>query len=241
MTLPRIHLASRPLYRTLVLLAVGLIALSLLSHWLIGEQSHRYLRALARFLNLSAEDNLPTAFAFVILMLSALLLALIARLSAAKADPYTPHWTLLSLGFALMAVDEVMSFHERLSSPMRTLLGGGELGPLRFAWVLPGALLVLVVGLVLFRFIRQLPPVYRRGFLLAGAVYLSGVLGMESLGGWYFEAHDKQTDEIYWAMSQFEETLELTGVLLFIRSLLAYLGEFHGEFAVAIHPEAPSG
>jgi hypothetical protein len=123
-----------------------------------------------------------------------------------------------------MATDEFFSWHERLTQPSARLLLSlgwepGHLGPLAFAWVVPGLLIVLVTGVAFRGFLIGLFPATRSRFLIAAIVYLSGVLVMEMVGGWYHESIGK-IDRWYMALAQLEEVLEMTGIVLFIRALL---------------------
>jgi hypothetical protein len=59
-------------------------------------------------------------------------------------------------------------------------------------------------------------------FLLAGAIYVSGALGMESIGAYIGDVISFNT-KAYWLVSIFEELLEMFGVVVFIYSLLSYI------------------
>jgi biotin transporter BioY len=60
-----------------------------------------------------------------------------------------------------------------------------------------------------------------RQYLIASAIiYITGALGMELLGGLYRE--DRWAGVI---VTTIEETLEMVGVVLFIRGLLRYIQE----------------
>jgi hypothetical protein len=127
-----------------------------------------------------------------------------------------------------MAADEVASFHERLIAPMRELWGGQDLGVFYFAWVVPGMLLVLVLGLCYLRFLANLPAKTRFAFLAAAALFLGGAIGMELVGGWYAESHGLNT-LTYATITTVEEGLEMAGAIVFIRALLVYLADTYAE------------
>lgn len=129
--------------------------------------------------------------------------------------------------------DEALSFHEMLIDPMRTTFGLS--GLMRFSWVLVGGTFVAAFGLAYVSFLRHLAPVARRQFVLAGAVYVTGVLGFEMISGPFFEAHEAgRSVAPYLALMTIEETLEMTGILLFIRALRNYLQTYRPTFSVQL-------
>ncbi len=213
-----------------------LLLLSLAAQTQLSQDNHRHIVRLAQFFYFSAENNLPTAFSSFLLLLSSALLLLLGTLENRDRG----YWRLLAAIFAFLAMDEAFEFHESLSSPMRNLLGGGELGVFNYAWVIPGALGVAVLGLVLFRFWwRQERE--RWPLMLAAVVYLSGVLGMEMLGARYMEQYGT-LNHGYRLMAQVEESLEMLGALLLIRILLGMLAKRHGAlvFQFALRPAESS-
>ncbi len=216
----RIH--PRRVVRALGMAAVGLVALStvgqILKH---GFAVEHFARAI-RFVHVDAERNLPTYFSAHLLLVAAALLGFIAWWHHHRREPGVKHWAVLSGGFALMAVDELVTLHERLIAPTRALLGGNDLGVFYFAWVLPAGLLVAVLALFYFRFWLRLPSPTRGRTLLAAALYLGGCIGCELIGGGYAERVG-QENLTYVAITTLEESLEMAGAIVFIGTLLDYL------------------
>ena len=60
-------------------------------------------------------------------------------------------------------------------------------------------------------------------FPTAGAIYLSGAIGMEMLSGAYCSLHG-QNNMTYSLYVLLEEFLEMAGIVTFISALLGYLG-----------------
>jgi uncharacterized membrane protein len=198
-----------------------LILLSCLGQAVRLYTSHDYLWGLITLFNLNAEHNVPSFFSAFMLGVIALLLGAIFQLHRRRRD--AGYWLVLALGFCLMAVDETISLHEQLAPPIRSLLkNDGHLGVFYFAWVIPGFVVVAIVGLSYRRFLWRLAPTTRRAFLVSAGLYLGGALGMEMLGGWYREAHG-YAGLGYALMTTVEESLEMLGSIYFIRSLLHYL------------------
>jgi hypothetical protein len=111
------------------------------------------------------------------LLLAAAFLAALAR---RVGDRDARHWAALAAVLSLLSVDEAASLHERLGGPAAEVLGDALGGALHFAWVVPGVVLALVVGLAFLRFVLRLPPSTRRlvvaaaeeGLEMAGSVLL---------------------------------------------------------------------
>jgi len=176
--------------------------------------------------NLNFENNVPTFFAAFMLLASAGLLAVLARVSA-KGEG-AGHWTGLAILFAFLAVDEDASLHELLIDPLQQVLPAT--GPLYFAWVVPYGLALVIVVLLYARFILSLPAQTRRQFVAAAGLYVAGALGCELAGGWYLSRHDGEENFAYSMLVAVEETLEMSGLVAFIYALLDHLrGRMEGQ------------
>jgi hypothetical protein len=188
---------------TLLVCTAGLVVeLACGRGWLGGESAWR------SGLSLSYEGNLPTWYATVLLWTAALGLARIAEQAPA---PMRQGWAGLAAIFALLSLDEAIELHESL--------GGAELhGPLYFSWVVPGALLTGLFGLVYLRFWLRLPSPTRRAFAISCAIYVGAALGMElPLGAWT-ERHGD--DNLVYGLLDFaEESLELVGLTYFLDAI----------------------
>jgi hypothetical protein len=199
---------------------------------------HEYAFGLIDTFNLNFENNVPTFFTTFMLVACAALLAVIARHSA-MTDGGATYWKWLALVFLFLAVDEDASLHELLIEPLRERLPMA--GPLYFAWVVPYGLAVLVVGLVYLRFVQSLPVRTCRLFVAAGIIYLVGALGFELAGGWYLSQADASEDLRYSLLVAAEESLEMSGIVLFIYALLDHLRQRLGGEALRIRIPAAAG
>lgn len=214
------------------LLGVMLVVLSLhlwvASYFLQGLE----FRGSRRFY-FDNEGNLPAYFSTFIIFIAACLLSVISFFKRTEADAFARHWTVLALVFFGLAVDEALSFHEMLIDPMRKAFG--LTGLMRFAWVLVGGVFVTGFALAYLPFLAKLTFAARRGFVVAGAVYVMGVLGFEMLSGPFFEALESGGGSgPYIVLMTIEETLEMSGMLLFIKALLAYLRDYKPVFSLSL-------
>ena len=109
--------------------------------------------------------------------------------------------------------------------PLRSALGAS--GILYYPWVLVGALVVLVIAIISRRFFGALPAATRRALVTGAAVFLTGALGVEALGGMYAEQDGRQNLG-YGLITTVEETCEMLGVAIVIGGLLTHLRDHVG-------------
>ena len=224
MTTKPIRLNPYAVARALGVVAFLLVLASIggqLTKYLLG---HDRVYGLVPLFYVDAEQNIPTLFSVLLLLCAALLLAVITVLKKQQKDPDVASWAILAVGFLLMAVDEAVSIHEKLITPVRGLLGEGPLGIFYFAWVIPGIAVVLIVTLLLLRFLLRLPANTRFTFIAAGTLFIGGAIGMELVGGRYTELHGHE-NLTYSMIAAVEESLEMAGVIVFIYALLKCIAD----------------
>ncbi len=179
-----------------------------------------------RLFYLDAEANVPTWYSASALLLCSALLTTIACAKRAQQDPFVRHWAGMAILFLGMSIDEEAILHEMAIRPLHSALHTG--GLLYYAWVVPGAAFVLLFALAYLRFLWRLPPRTRVLFCVAGAVYVGGAIGVESLSGLRAARHG-EGDAVYVMIATVEELMEMTGVIVFIYALLDYMGRHLGE------------
>lgn len=197
---------------------------------------HDHLFGLLQLFSLNGEQNIPAFFSTGLLLVAALLLATIATLEKSIQSGNATHWWVLATGFLLMAVDESVSIHEMLISPMRKLLGGHDLGIFYFAWVVPALGLIVALAIYFLPFVLRLPRRTAIVFLVAAAIYLGGAIGVELIEGKYREANG--TDLLFHLMVSLEEGMEMLGALVFIQALLGYIRGHHMPMQIALRDAA---
>ncbi len=112
----------------------------------------------------------------------------------------------------------MIQVHEVFGPPLGTALGAK--GLLR-GWAVPGMIATALVGLAYLRFLIDLPRRSRFLFVVAGAVYVFGALGMELVGNWY--TTDRPQDLSYGIIATIEEIFEMGGIVVFVYALLDHL------------------
>lgn len=143
---------------------------------------------------------------------------LCARKQRSEEAPMADYWYGLTLGFLLLAVNEVAGIHETINSLID------------MNWAIPGGIAAAVMGVAFIPFVRRLPPRTAILFVVAGVLYVGGAVGMELVG----EPMDSDTLQ-YNLTTVVEEGLEMGGVILFIYALLGHMrgtgvGTLEGSF-----------
>ena len=186
---------------------------------------YEYILGLYNVFDFNTEGNMPTFYSATALLISAALLAVIAREKFVNGDAYRLHWAILSAIFVFLSLDEASSLHETFVIVMQPSLD--LQGIFFFAWVIPYGILLVIFAVMYLRFVRALPTRTGRLFIISAAVFLSGAVGMEmagsatvsALGGWETGFYHLYHVILY----SIEEPLEMVGIVIFIYSLLDYL------------------
>jgi hypothetical protein len=234
---------------------VAIIAVLLLAD--LGGQiaTYRYghpgVLGLVSLFDLDSETNIPTWYSSSALLMCGVALALIAAVKRRQEDRFSTHWTVLALGFVYLSADETAGIHEVIG-PM---FGGAgrwltQHASQRFAylgafpvytWVLPATVAVLLVGLWYVKFLLALPRRFGTLFFLSAVIFLGGSMGMEVVGARHVLYYG-QHNPTYGAMVALEETMEMSGIAVFLVSLLAYARSEIGpiQVSVAAHGAEPA-
>lgn len=229
-------LDSRPL-RLLVTCAVVLVAghlvgLALREAWGVDPEL-----GLVRQFDLNAEGNLAAWFSSFLLTCSAGLCLLVAKVRALRELPLAGRWTAMAGLFLLMAVDETSQLHDMATGPLRHGLGL-DFGILYFAWLIPALVVIVAAGFAFAPVFASMSSTVRPRMAMAALVYLCGAVAFEMVGG--NTVAEGRTSLVYLLTMTMEETLEITGGLLFLRALLEQVRELAPRLVVTWtgrHPE----
>jgi hypothetical protein len=187
------------------------------------------IRRFGRLMNVDEEKNIPTAFSVFLLQFAATLLATISLLKWEKSPFNAFYWIILSAGFFFMAIDEGWGIHEWFGHLVKP-----HHGFLLFTWILVFIPVVAVLFLFFLKFLYHLPRRTSRLFLLSGILYIGGAIGFESISAWFFE--NKGVQSVYYILTvTIEEGLEMSGMVLFIYSLLDYINYRYRQVRVIFH------
>ncbi len=170
---------------------------------------------LLQLFDMNEEHNLPTWFSGFNLLIATAFLGIVTRDKRLSGDHMKGRWTILFLGFCFLSIDEIAGLHESLNSVIEP------------SWAWGGLIISVVLGVYFIPFLRTLPRTSFRDFVVSGAVYVGGAVGMELVG------QPLDGDALPYNLSTMvEEGMEIFGIILFIRALLSYMSNDKTEIEV---------
>ena len=205
----------------LIRIALFLACCSVIGQGVKFFLGHGSVYGLVQLVYFDEEKNIPTAFSIFLLLFSSVLLAVIYIIEKRRGKSNTIYWIVLSIGFFYLAIDEAWSIHESWANlPIQNVVDTNGTGVFYFIWVIPGIVVALASFLFFLKFLLLLPIKVMRSFIFSGALYVGGAIGFELIGGYYAGIYGNNTTFSYTLIATLEESLEMAGVILFIRSLL---------------------
>ena len=197
--------------RKLFFVVIGLLT----AHAILSVVHYEFYRLpwlLRQLFDLDEENNLPSWYSSIALFVTSIFLWLCAREKQATDDLWKRHWKILALGFFVLSIDEIAGMHETFNSIVK------------ISWAIPGGLLAVVIGFLFMPFLLNLERRTAKLFMLSGAIYIGGAIGVELL------AAPLRVDSLqYYLMTLWEEGIEMIGVLLFLYALLRYMSGQRGN------------
>ena len=221
----------KSIVNTLLIIACMLIAASIAGQIMKYVFGHPSVYGLVSLFNVSQEQNIPTLFSVLLLITCSILLSLTLYLQHKQKAGLNMYWATLAIGFAFMAIDEFTELHENVGFLFKPLIGSYSHGLLYYSWVIPACALIIFLAVFYSSFLFKLPKTTRINFIIAATTYLTGLIGIEMLGGNYHELHGRDNLS-YSLIATLEESLEMLGLILFIRALLDYLSTQFSEISI---------
>ena len=183
--------------------------------------------------SVNSELSIPTFFNITLYLISSAILFIIAALTfediAASKTSDKRGWRILSILFLALGFDEYASVHEiKIPLLIKTI---GSLHPnlafLRgFPWYyyfIPICFAILLPTLPLLKHLSRRTLFL---FIISGAIFISGAVGIEILGINIMMADEQYSVNYgFQLLSTLEEFLEMAGLSLFIYAILDYLIE----------------
>lgn len=209
--------SARKVFITLLTIISLLVLANILGIYSKYWLGHNHVFGLVKFFDLNTENNLPSYYSGLAIMFCAGLLAFIA---VSQQGIKKVQWFGLSVIFIYLSLDEVLQLHDQLDLPLRAALGTS--GVLRHAWIIPYALLLVLLITLYWRFLFELTTESRIRFIVSGVVFVTGAIGFEILSGLRSESVG-YTNAGYAFIYTAEEFLEMLGIALFAYSLLKHI------------------
>ena len=226
-----LYISPRKVIKILVLIILALTSISLVGQlykYLAFDGKERYI---IKLFFLDAEFNFPTWYAAISLLICSLFTGLLYFLKKSENDPFKFNWLGLSIIFFIMATDEILVLHEQMISPLRNVLNTG--GFLHMAWIIPAILFGIIFIIAYYKFLASLPVQTRNQFITAGIIFVVGAVGIEAVGGKFLSEYG-QNNLVYSLITQFEELLEMIGIMMFIYAILLYYNSYYPAITITI-------
>lgn len=222
-----VNVSPRKIAKLLISIILGLTMIHCLLQFIEDGLDFTQIHTLRRFFDFELDSNVPTWYSSITLFISSLLLSLIAIAKKQTKDYFALHWKFLAIIFTFLSLDEVAMFHEKSGKLLEVLFPVKFDGWLYFQWVLIGIPVTLIIFIAYYKFIVHLPAKTRNLFLLAGALYIGGALGLEILAG-HQQSLGVNTNStiLYELFTTIEELWEKLGVMVFIYALLSYVEKY---------------
>ncbi len=194
------------------------------------------LRFITGYVDLDIEKNIPSLYSGFALFFSSILFFCIFSLEE-KQERKRRYWLGLAVVFLFLSLDEAFVLHERLSDYTAEYIKSTGIleatGLLYFPWIIPYSILMIILGLLYFRFILSLPRRTTILLILSAIIFLSGAAGFDMLGGREADLHGYYTIT-YIVLFTIEEFLEMIGVVLLIYTLLDYIKQRFGHLCISL-------
>lgn len=219
----------RPAFTLKILL--GIIAVLFTAHFMYLMTMFVYgysYRTLFKIFNFNDEANIPTYYSVMAILFAALLLLIVGMLKRVNKVKDGNFWIALSGIFTFLAYDEAAEVHENFNNLVRPYLPESSYDFLYWAWVVPYAVLTIAVVFSFAAFLFRLPRKTALYFMVSGAIFVTGAIGLELFNSYYWINEGQKSLGLHLAFT-LEELFEMTGIALFIYSILDYMRDHMGE------------
>lgn len=218
------------LFALAALIAVVGAIVNVVIYQIVESPDAAIARVLFRF-DLGHEPSVPAWFSSGLLLLDSAMLVLIGWAKRLRNEAFVMHWLVLGIVFLGLSVDEAALFHEMLDTLMSETFDTS--GFLLFPWVVAGLLFVLAFAVAYLKFLAHLPPRFAFLFVVSGALYVGGAVGMEMLSATAIDSYSVAS--LAHTLTQtIEESLEMTGAILFFFTLTEYWAFRYGPLQIAL-------
>lgn len=214
-----LHLRTRPLLVSLLLVIFALAAAGALAGWSTWLAPAPRFHGLEPVFDLAAENNVPTWFSTVLLTGTALMIALVAMRARRSGEPDAWRWWALAVGVGFVSLLEDASLFERA---IAFGSAGGRFEAPPWFWRSAGLAVVACAALVYAPLLAGRPRGRAALFALSAVVMLGGHAAFARLGGWMFWHGGVHQSGFVFARVA-EETCKMLGTAMLLAATLSEL------------------
>ena len=219
----KIQLNTKKIISMLSWIITFLIIMGIVVVLLYTLTPYRTAGGIVPLFDMDAESSITAYFSALDLAFAAVLLGFITHIKKQLGDTYWRHWLGLAVVFAFLSTDEAVSIHELVIALLKDHLRVGSGLPPHYMTGIIGITVLLLLSIPYGRFLWHLTSKQRARFLTAGVVFMGGAFGAEAVGGYIMTHPQWQFPGAYFIEIVIEESLEMIGILFFVRALLLYL------------------
>jgi hypothetical protein len=215
-------------HRRIFLLACAVLAahcLAMVSKYGFGRD---HVLGLVPMFDFYEENNIPTYFSSINLLVTAAMLYAIAELVARTSRKLAVPWRVLSFGFLFMSIDEFCDARMIISTISKSVMSSQNITSLPYfsvAWTIPITAIVILLAFYFIPFLLKLRKVYLVNFAVAGALFVFATLGLETVEGFHTVQTKGVRDFTFMLYVTLEETLEIFSIVYFQYYLIKYMNE----------------
>lgn len=209
-------------FQSLLAIIVTLHVLSAIGIWADFAELAPF-DEIGTFFDVGLERNVPTIYSVLAWSIAALVTWLVAHNAATRRAPFVGRWYSLAVIFLFLAFDEGTTIHEHIGSYVKGFDLLPATGLLYFFWVVPYAVLLLLLASLYAPFMDALPTRTKLGLIASGTVFLGGAMGVEMFSASVYEVKEESHSLLYHVLYSIEEFMEMLGVAMLIYFMLDYL------------------
>ncbi len=224
-----LQIELRKLRNVFILVILALLLANLAGVVLKHIFDYEYAMGLVPLFDFNTEQNIPTLFSSLLLLLASLSSLLMVAVTL-QEDRISYAWIGMFLLFLFLSIDESAAIHERLGA-VRNLFG--ESAGFSKVWLSYYLAAAVIISAFYAQFVFKLPAQTRNLLLVSAACYLGGAAGVELLGARYAASHGSE-GVIYALFYSVEETLEMLGIVLYVYTVLSYLVTSKGRVNIGL-------
>jgi len=228
---PGLYVSPRQTALFLFYLMIFLIIAQVIGLIMQYGLGHGQVFGLIRLFDFNTEQNVPTLFNTLLLILNASLFFIVWKVGGTGGKSRWI-WVFMSFIFLFLAMDEFCEIHENLSAPFQKKFDTS--GLLYFAWVIPYGLAAILLSLFFVPVWWKLEKRIRLLFAVSAVLFLSGAIIMEMFGGSKYEQLGDQLDHKCGILATVEETLEMGGLILLLYTLMELIIQEFGGLSLQV-------
>lgn len=214
-----INISLRKFIKFQVIIISAILIICAIGYTVLSFGAPSIINKFFKLFDVGREQSIPTYFSVFNLLVAAALIAVIAIYEKKNDLKSSRYWISLSLIFIFLALDEALSFHEKLTYIQLSLEESSILPKLLTShqWIPLGIIFVIITGIYFIPFIKSLSRETFILFSLAGFIFIFGAIGLELSGSLMLsnELVESKNELIYMFRRIFEEGFEMFGIAIF--------------------------